>query len=131
MTATLHTAFDDPLAGQNPFRLFARYRLADYLGDKELEMTAGGQRFLMIYSGVMTAVFAVSALYGFARAPQKVTIEELDVQRINLREPDGTLRLVISDKSKAPEIFVKGKEYPHPDRKTAGMIFRVFSATYA
>ena len=36
----------------------------------------------------------------------------------NLREPDGTLRLVISDKSKAPEIFVKGREYPHPDRKT-------------
>jgi hypothetical protein len=50
-------------------------------------------------------------------------IEELDVQRINLREPDGTLRLVISNKSKAPGIFIKGKEYPHPDRKTAGMIF--------
>jgi hypothetical protein len=86
-------------------------------------MTPLGQRFLMIYSGVLTGVFAVSALYGFARAPQKMTIEELDVQRINLREPDGTLRLVISDKSKAPEIFIKGKEYPHPNRKTAGMIF--------
>jgi hypothetical protein len=86
-------------------------------------MTPVGQRFLMSYSAVMTVVFAVSALYGFARVPQKMTIEELDVQRINLREPDGTLRLVISDKSKAPAIFVKGKEYPHPDRKTAGMIF--------
>jgi hypothetical protein len=86
-------------------------------------MTPVSQRFLMIYSGVMTVIFAASALNGFARAPQKLTIEELDVQRINLREPDGTLRLVISDKSKAPEIFVKGKEYPHPDRKTAGMIF--------
>jgi hypothetical protein len=82
-----------------------------------------GQRFLIGYSGVMTVVFAASVLYGFARVPQKMTIEELDVQRINLREPDGTLRLVISDKSKAPGIFVKGKEYPHPDRKTAGMIF--------
>jgi hypothetical protein len=86
-------------------------------------MTPVGQRFLMIYSGLLTAVFAASALYGFARAPQKMTIEELDVQRINLREPDGTLRLVISDKSKAPGIIVKGKEYPHPDRKSAGMIF--------
>ncbi len=86
-------------------------------------MTTVGQRFLVIYSGVLTAVFAASALYGFARSPQRMTIEELDVQRINLREPDGTLRLVISDKSKAPGIFVKGKEYPHPDRKTAGMIF--------
>jgi hypothetical protein len=86
-------------------------------------MTPLSQRFLMIYSGVMTVVFAISALYGFARGPQKMTIEELDVQRINLREPDGTLRLVISDKSKAPGIFIEGKEYPHPDRKTAGMIF--------
>ena len=86
-------------------------------------MTPVGQRFLMIYSAVLTAVFAVSALYGFARTPQKMTLEELDVQRINLREPDGTVRLVISDKSKAPGIIVKGKEYPHPDRKTAGMIF--------
>lgn len=86
-------------------------------------MTPVGQRFLMIYSGVLTAVFAVSALYGFAKAPQKMTIEELDVQRINLREPDGTLRLIISDKSKAPGIIVKGKEYPHPNRSTAGMVF--------
>lgn len=86
-------------------------------------MTAVGQRFLMIYSGVLTAVFAISTLYGFARAPQQMTIGELDVQRINLREPDGTLRLIISDKSKAPGIYIKGKEYPHPDRKTAGMIF--------
>jgi hypothetical protein len=86
-------------------------------------MTPVSQRYLVIYSTVMTVVFAVSALYGFARAPQKMKIEELDVQRINLREPDGTLRLVISDKSKAPGIFIKGKEYPHPDRKTAGMIF--------
>jgi hypothetical protein len=86
-------------------------------------VTPVGQRFLMIYSGVLTAVFAVSALYGFARAPQKMTIEELDVQRINLREPDGTLRLVISDKYRAPGIIVKGKEYPHPNRSTAGMVF--------
>ena len=86
-------------------------------------MTAVGQRFLMIYSGVLTVVFAASALYGFTRAPQKMTIEELDVQRINLREPDGTLRLIISDKSKAPGIVIKGKEYSHPDRETAGMIF--------
>jgi len=86
-------------------------------------MTPVGQRFLIIYSGILTAVFAVSTLYGFVRSPQKMTIEELDVQRINLREPDGTLRLVISDRSKAPGIFIKGKEYPHPDRKTAGMIF--------
>jgi hypothetical protein len=82
-----------------------------------------GQRFLMIYSGVLTAVFAITVLSGFAQAPRSLTLEQLDVQRINLREPDGTLRLVISNTDKAPGLIIKGKEYPHPDRKTAGMIF--------
>jgi hypothetical protein len=47
---------------------------------------------------------------------------ELDVKRINLLEPDGTLRLVISNRANFPGLIVKGKEYPH-DRQTAGMLF--------
>ena len=82
-----------------------------------------GQRFLMIYAGVLTAVFAITMLSGFAQTPTKLSLDQLDVQRINVREPDGTLRLVISDAASAPGIYIKGKEYPHPDRKTAGMIF--------
>lgn len=82
-----------------------------------------GQRFLTIYAGVLTLVFAATVLSGFAQAPKKLSLDELDVQRINLREPDGTLRLVISDAAHAPGIIIKGKEYPHPDRKVAGMIF--------
>lgn len=81
-----------------------------------------GQRFLVIYSGVLTAVFAVSMLSGFVAAPKKTSLEELDVQRINLVEPDGTLRMVISDKARFPGLIVKGKEYPHP-RPQAGMLF--------
>ena len=82
-----------------------------------------GQRFLTIYAGVLTAVFAATVLSGFAQTPKKLSLDELDVQRINVREPDGTLRLVISDAATAPGIIIKGKEYPHPDRKAAGMIF--------
>ena len=81
------------------------------------------QQFFMIYSGVLTVVFAVTVLTGFrpAAAPQK--FEQINVERINLVEPDGTLRLVISNKALAPGIIIKGKEHPHPDRKSAGMIF--------
>lgn len=81
-----------------------------------------GQRFLVIYSGVLTAVFAVSVLSGFVVAPKKTSLEELDVQRINVVEPDGTLRMVISDKARFPGLIVKGKDYPHP-RPQAGMLF--------
>ena len=86
-------------------------------------MQAVGQRFLMIYAGVLTALFGVIVLGGFVQTPRTMSIEQLDVQRINLREPDGTLRLVISNADKSPGIIIRGKEYPHPNRKSAGMIF--------
>jgi len=81
------------------------------------------QRFLAIYSGVLTLAFAVTVLGGFAAEHKTTSFDEINVQRINLVEPDGTLRMVISDKALAPGIYLHGKEHPHPDRKTAGMIF--------
>src|SRR5260370_30044433 len=80
------------------------------------------QRFLTIYSGVLTVVFAVTILGGFA--PSKKTVfEEITVQRVDIVEPDGTLRMVISDKTLFPGIFLKGQEHHHPNRRTAGMLF--------
>lgn len=87
-------------------------------------MKAPGQRFLMIYSGVLTAVFVITVASGFARMPTSMTLDELDVHRINLREPDGTLRMIMSSSGRAPGVYIKGKEHPHPaGRKDAGLIF--------
>jgi len=73
---------------------------------------------------VLTAVFVAALLSGFASSPSKLRLKELDVQRINIVEPDGTLRLVISDKHDFPGLIVKGKQaYAHKDRQTAGMLF--------
>jgi hypothetical protein len=52
-----------------------------------------------------------------------MAFDEIDVHRINVIEPDGTLRLAISNQDSAPGMIVKGKEYPHPNRKAAGMLF--------
>jgi hypothetical protein len=83
-----------------------------------------GQRFLVVYSGVLTAVFAVTVLSGFVgKATKKTTLDELTVQRINVVEPDGTLRMVISNKATEPGIIIKSKEHPHPSRSDAGIIF--------
>ncbi len=81
------------------------------------------QRFLVIYSGVLTLVFAVVVLGGFAESRQRQKIDQLDVQRINIVEPDGTLRMMISNKTEFPGIIIKGRETPHPDRSSAGMLF--------
>jgi hypothetical protein len=79
------------------------------------------QRVLLIYSGVLTVVLCVVLLSG-ASSQKKTSFDEIDVKRINLVEPDGTIRMVISNRADFPGLIVKGKEYPH-DRQTAGMLF--------
>ena len=83
----------------------------------------GSQKFLAIYSGVLTLVFSITVLGGFTADSQKPSFDEITVHRINVVEPDGTLRLVLSDKAQFPGIILHGKEHPHPDRKTAGILF--------
>ena len=86
-------------------------------------------RFLAFYSGAATALLAMLLLAGFRQqesrskldAPAK--FESIDVQRINVGEPDGTLRMVISNKPAAPGAIIRGKEYAHPDRQSAGILF--------
>ena len=81
------------------------------------------QRFLAIYSGVLTIVFAVTVLCGYA-ALRSESFDQLNVHRINLVEPDGTPRLIISDRAEFPGMFMRGKEYPRPDRRDlAGLLF--------
>jgi hypothetical protein len=80
-------------------------------------------RFLAIYSGVLTLVFAVTVICGFA-APRNETFDQITVHRINFVEPDGTPRLTISDRAEFPGAYIRGKEHPRPDRsEAAGLLF--------
>jgi hypothetical protein len=85
--------------------------------------TVFGSRFLAIYSGVLTLVFAVTVLCGFAmlRNPQFGIVT---ARRINIVEPDGTVRLTISNRADFPGGWIHKKESPRPDRRdAAGMLF--------
>ena len=84
-------------------------------------MAIRGERFLVVYSGVLTVAFAAAILLGAASAKHP-RFDEIDVQRINVVEPDGTLRLVISDRTHLPGVYVHGKETP-AERPYAGLIF--------
>lgn len=77
--------------------------------------------YLGIYASVLTAAFAALVLMG-AKSPGSATFDTINVHRINVREPDGTLRMVISDKAELPGLIIHGKEYPH-ERPRAGMLF--------
>ena len=72
----------------------------------------------MLTGGLMVA--ATIFIMGAVRPSPKV----IDVERINVREADGTLRMVIAGRDRFPGSFVKGTEVARPDRKTfAGMLF--------
>jgi len=80
-------------------------------------------RFLAIYSGVLTLVFAVVVLGGTAMVRNQ-TFGIITARRINIVEPDGTVRLTISNRADFPGAWNRKKEYPRPDRtEAAGMLF--------
>jgi hypothetical protein len=78
---------------------------------------------LLACSVAMTTALAL-VVFGEALGSQgKAAYDEIDVGRINVREQDGSLRLVISNQSRFPGLYFRGKEHPHPNRKTAGVLF--------
>ena len=79
------------------------------------------EKWLLAYSGLLTLVLAVVLLTGAADA-RSAKFDRIEVQRIDLREADGTLRMVISNRGRFPGAIFHGREYPHP-RGAAGMIF--------
>src|SRR5690554_38198 len=82
---------------------------------------SNGRRLLTAYSVMLTATLMAVLLTGAAGAG-RASFEELDVQRLNLREPDGTLRYVLASSARLPGAIIRGREYPHP-RPQAGMLF--------
>lgn len=79
-------------------------------------------RFLVVYSSILTATFAVTVFTGFSRQPASLRLKELTVDRIDVVEPDGTPRMIISDQHDFPGLIIKGHDFPR-NRHTAGMLF--------
>ncbi len=69
------------------------------------------------------AIGAVALLCG-AKASNHAHFDEITVERVNIIEPDGTKRIIISNRARFPGIYEQGIEKPHPTRTNkAGMIF--------
>jgi hypothetical protein len=84
-------------------------------------MWQAGQKALLAYSVLVSTVMAVMLLMG-ARPSKPTSFDEINVERINILEPDGTLRMVLSNHARLPGIIVRGKEQTFP-RPQAGMLF--------
>lgn len=80
-------------------------------------------RFLKIYAVVATLCCAVFSLSAFTIQNKKQKFEEIDVERINIVEKDGKLRMVISNQERQHPGIVNGKIIERKGPRSPGMIF--------
>lgn len=79
-------------------------------------------RILKIYAVSLTVICILFFFLGFKNQKSNQRFEEIDVERINIIEKDGTLKMTISNKSRQhPGMF--NKKDLKPREREAGMIF--------
>ena len=80
-------------------------------------------RFLKAYAAALTLLLTAAVICGFTWANEKMKFDEIDVARINIVEKDGTVKMVISNKDRAPDAIIGGKAYPRQGGNSPGIIF--------
>jgi hypothetical protein len=80
-------------------------------------------RFLKIYAAVLTLLCAAFMLSAFAWQGRRQKFEEIDVERINVVEKDGRLRLVISNSERQTPVVVDGQTIGKGSGRSPGLVF--------
>lgn len=80
-------------------------------------------RFLKVYALTTTLVCVVLTASAFTLQSHKPKFEEIDVERINIVEKDGKLRMVISNQERQHPGIVNGKVIERKEPRPPGMIF--------
>ena len=80
-------------------------------------------RLLKGYALVVTVLLGTLSLAAFRRSAQNTKFSEIDVERINIVEPDGKLRLVISNRPRSIGPIYKGKPFGYAGGTRPGIIF--------
>jgi hypothetical protein len=81
-----------------------------------------GMRLLKVYVFAAASLLIVFTLSAFQNQAQKTRFEVIDVERMNIVEKDGKVRIVLSNKARFPGLMVRGQENPYP-RDVAGLVF--------
>jgi len=80
-------------------------------------------RLLKVYALIMTLLAGTLSVAAFRQAAQKTKFTEIDVERINIVEPDGKLRMVISNRPRSIGPIYKGKPFGYAGGTRPGIIF--------
>lgn len=79
-------------------------------------------RLLKMYSTLMTLAFCVLVLAAF-QSDRKTKFGEIDVERINIVEPNGKIDLAISNQNRFPAPILNGKVMKRSGEGMPGMVF--------
>ena len=79
--------------------------------------------FLRAYSALMTVLVGALTVTAFRQTAQKTRFTEIDVERINIVEPDGKLRMVISNRPRSIGPIYQGKPFGYAGGTRPGIIF--------
>ena len=77
-------------------------------------------RLLKGYALVVTVLLGTLSIAAFRQSAQKTRFTEIDVERINIVEPDGALRMVISNRPRSIGPIYKGKPFGYPGGRGPG-----------
>lgn len=80
-------------------------------------------RFLRLCVVVLAVFLGVILLSSLKGARRKADFEVINVERINIVEKDGKLRMVISNKERFPDGVMDGRTLPRKGGKSPGMLF--------
>lgn len=76
-----------------------------------------------VYLVAITLASLVSVGSAVTQHNERLKFEEIDVERINIVEKDGQLRMVISNQARQHPGMVDGKLMPRPHGRPPGLIF--------
>jgi hypothetical protein len=91
-------------------------------------------RILKTYAVFSTLAFCVLCVAAFtssqaSQSPaaatrfEELSVGRLNVERVNVVEKDGALKLVMSNRALAPDGYINGKSFPRQGGNSAGLIF--------
>ncbi len=80
-------------------------------------------RILKTYALISSLLFVALFFMGIKQGPQRSKFEEIEVERINIVEKDGKIRLAISNRDRSPGPVIGGLYMKTREGQRPGMIF--------
>lgn len=83
----------------------------------------GELKILRLYGLITTLLLTVFSVSAFQQSAGRQKFTEIDVERINIVEPNGHYRMVLSNKAKSIGPIAYGKPFGYPGGTRPGIIF--------